>query len=452
MKKKFAQFVKMFVCAVIAASMTTVTSARLFAADDSFSSGTGPDAPARAAITKIFKMPEGTPTPAAEFEFVFEKTGMNDPLDDGEATMNKMPDIPPVTISFIENEDETFIAGGVKYLVKQSESFITDAMVGEDVWQNGEGIYKYSVSETKSGITITDGVKETAVYSNAAYDVEIWVEKVGDGELYPKFVVVRIVSDSEDEYYIDGEAANEGKIDPSPGDGGETPKTQPEIEEYYSQVIFTNAYWKTDGGGLDRPEESSLEIIKKIDGMNAVLTESFTFTVKVTQPDFITEKQTYKAVVLDTEGNDVTEDTGYTPLVDGHIEIASGDPLVIELTNGQRLVYVDLHVGATVEAKEDASTEYVPSYVRTFAGKEEHKGEKNYEFGFPNDGDAGPHRIEHGAAFNTAIFTNNRTGATPTGISVDDLPYVVIIGMSVIGLAVFVAVKYRRKKSYGTVR
>ena len=449
MTKKSKSMAKIVSCIIFAAMMVLNLVLPAFAAD--YSTGTSSEDPAKAAITKVFSMPINTPTPASEFIFTFEKIGMNEPLDT--TAMAGMPAIPDVPISFTSGEEPaggTFVSGDTKSVVKESGNFLAGLLPSD--WANGEGIYKYRVYENmtvgKSNITIVDAEKEGASYSIAKYDVEVWVEKDDNGILFPKFVCVKIVENFIDEYYEGSEGGE--KVDPTPGGVKQVPG-DPTIEDDFSQVIFTNKYWKTDGGGEPDPEESALEIIKKITGNGANLAEYFSFDVKVTQPSVIPTLQTYKAYVLDKGGNIVTSTDNFGTLEtddngEKYIEFTSGVKLTeIKLTNEQRLAFADLHIGATVEAEEAASADYIPSYQRSFAGTSEFKGVKNAAFGFPRSTqDPGPHYIGSGAKTNHATFTNTRSGATPTGISVDNLPFIVLIGAAIAGLVGFVVVRTRK--------
>ena len=431
-----------FAAAMIAALLMLINTIPAFP-DNNYSKGESAAEPARAAVTKIFKMPAGTPVPEATFTFEFEAIGMNEPIDESPDAKLKMPDIGPVEIKF--DEDFIEVTENDMMALKKQVEFINASIAEGLVWGNGEGVYRYMLSEAQSGILIneSDTGKAGCEYSKAKYEIEIWVTKDDMGILYPKFVVAQIVNDPineyvfVDEYYIkeDGTKTEKSKVDPTP-DGADT----------YSGLVFTNKYWKTEGGGIDYPEESTLEIIKKVEGMGAIYNKAFDFFVTVTQPDFITEKQTFKAVVLDRSGNDVTAETGYESLINGHIEIESGAELKIKLMHDQRLVFVDLLVGTDVKAYEIPTNDYKPSYIRKFHDADEIFGAAgDVKFGFPSTSDKGLHLIIPGTKENIVTFTNSRTGATPTGISVDDLPYIVMIGVAAIGFMCFTVLKNRKK-------
>jgi hypothetical protein len=248
-----------------------------------------------------------------------------------------------------------------------------------------------------------------------------------------------------DEYY-DGEPGG-AKVDPTPG--GQNSLQETTIEDDYSQVIFTNRYWMSSGGGEENPAQAALTVTKGVAGNAAEKTRDFLFTVKVTQPEAITTgDQTYLARIVDAGGNDVTADNYATLNGDGYIEFTSGSALAgIKLKHGQKLEFVDLHVGSAVAVEEQAAADYIPKYQRTFAGTGAFSApNKNTNWGFPRaQGDEGPHYTVTGANANTVTFTNTRVGATPTGIGVDDLPYIVLAGLALACAAGFVTFKARRR-------
>jgi hypothetical protein len=427
---------------------------------DSYSSGSGSSDPAKAAITKVFKMPINTTTPAATFTFTFTAIGM-----DGGNDPSGMPPIAEQTISFLAGEEPVYVPGspaagtfidedeGVKSVVRESVNFLAD--LSDVDWAiKGAGIYTYKVVETSSNITIVDPDKEGSAKSDAEYLVEIWVEEDSTtGELYAKFIVGRIIEGFVDEYY-DGEPGGV-KVDPSPG--GSYQKPGFDVEEGFSQLIFTNKYWKTDGGGEDDHKVTALEIIKKITGNGAVLDTYFDFDVTVTKPSVVVSATplTYKAYVLDATGTNVTSDANYSPLgtdANGnYILFTSGTEIKgIKLTNNQRLAFVNLHVGSSVAVTEAANNDYTPKYQRTFAGESEYPGIAGFAWGFPiNLDDPAPHYIKEGAGANIVTFTNTRTGATPTGISVNDIPYI-LIALVAISLAGFLIIGLRRNSKRNT--
>ena len=418
-----------------------------------YTEGTDAKNPAKAAITKVFNLPINTPTPATEFTFTFTAIGMeNDTITTG------MPNINPMTISFAAGVDPvggTFIdeIEGEKNVVKESSDIV--AGLANANWANGEGVYRYMLKETPSGIPVGDPELEGAVYSPAWYEIEFWVEWDEINEKYfVKYVCAITVEDHIDEYYEGDEGGT--KVDPTPGGTNTTPVT--EIEDAFSALIFTNIYWKTDGGGPGEWTLGALEINKTIKGNGANLEAYFEFAIKATRPSLIPDdgpyavSKSYNAYILDAADDIIVPIaanalTGASVDQDGLITFTSGVEFKISLTNGQRLVFVDLPIGSKVEAMESAADGYKASYVRTFAGTLTYTAPSaNIEWGFPRvPGDVGPHYTIAGANANIAAFTNTRSGATPTGIDVDNLPYIVLIGVAIAGLVSYVVARSRRK-------
>ena len=447
--------VSVFLCAGLALTAN--------AADD-YASGVDSDFPAQAAITKLFKMPASTPTPAANFQFVFSKVGMDEPLD---TTRNAtMPDLGPVAVSYSAGETPVggvFTVGDTKTVAKESANFLA-GKVGAGVWQNGEGIYKYTVSENSgapTGITnIAGTINNGTTFSSAIYDLEIWVEEDGAGILYPKYVIAKVRPGNLDEYY-DGGTPGSGKVPPTPG-GVKEVAGDPTIEDDFSQMVFTNKYWDSTGGGTTDPSLRPLTITKKITGNGANLSDYFSFDVTVTKPSLLPAATTpvYAAYIVgaddviltDVSANNVNT---YPTTLDGignpYFSFTSGMPMTFKLTHNQKLVFVDLHTGAAVSVTEAADSDYTASYTRNFSNPSALSFKApavNTAWGFPRDpGDVGPHFIATGNG-NTATFTNTRTGATPTGININDLPFVILIAVILLAIAGFAVFRYRRSRRH----
>ena len=442
MKKKKHSLVRLFSCAALAVAMMFSMAAPVIAdpgANSSYSEGTDAAHPARAAITKRLKMPVNTAVPDdAQFTFTFTATGK-----DGGAVPDGMPEISPVVADLTTSGTDTYTDGGTIYVVKETSNFIA----GITGTFPGPGIYTYQVRETASNIDITDGTNEGTTNSSAVYDLELWVDEDSEGNLFVKYVSAKTVTGSVDEYYPGDEGGN--KVDPTPGGTNEVNGTT--IEDDYSQVIFTNSYWTSDGGGTENPDQTALEIVKKITGNGADLTDRFPFDVTVQQPAAVSPDdpaQTYQVCVLNANGDVITTSANYAGTIeDGFFTVTSGEPFTVNLTNNERLAFVDLHIGSDVEVEEKANEDYKAKYVRTFAGNTEYTAaDKDMAWGFPvNSSDAGPHYISAGAGENTVTFTNMRAGATPTGISVDNLPFIALIGVAIAGLVGFVITKSRKR-------
>ncbi|MCL2888911.1 MAG: hypothetical protein FWE65_00640, partial [Eggerthellaceae bacterium] len=102
----------------------------------------------------------------------------------------------------------------------------------------------------------------------------------------------------------------------------------------------------------------------------------------------------------------------------------------VNLKHGQRLVFIDTPVGSTYTVSEIDPTGYVPSYAITNDNKEIAKDK-----GVLGETISTGKQIV-GEKTSLAAFTNTRDIITPTGITLNELPFV---GMVVLALGVFVA-------------
>ena len=452
MTKKHRSIARLISCAVLAVTMTFAIALPALAAG-SYAEGTSAANPATAAITKIFKIPVNTTTPEATFTFNITPVGVN-----GGSDTTDMPTLGAngsVTISFAQGQAATFIDNGTKYLVAQSADILGNLLKDGSAWTAGAGIYKYTVTENNSGIVLSADPddKEFEVYSGAEYQIEIWVDEDKDGILFPVYIVGYYKEGTSDEYYPG--TPGDGKLDPTPGK--EIPGTPAEIGEKLSQIVFTNRYWKTNGPIGPNPNKNALEITKQVTGNNPNFNAYFKFEATVFTPDAVgVAGKTYDAYIIDKDGNYVSlsvdenpntaNGTSSAPAAD-YITFTSGTAKSFYLKHGERLVFFELEVGARVEVFETIAENARVKYSRTFstAGDFLMPVGMTEPWGFPrNPGDEGPHYTKEGSGANVVTFYNNMTGTPPTGISVDDLPFILLIGAAVAGLLVFVAIKARK--------
>ena len=387
--------------------------------------------PADAAITKIFQMPIGTDTPDVEFKFEVDALEV-----DGEAYDAVKQNMPTVGTINIELDDaKLLIEGEIKKLIIESEKLFAGKTFPH------AGVYKYKVTEYDD--TFDNTLTEKLTFSEAEYRLEVYVAN-GDNGPYVQSVFAFIVI--HDESNVDNQT---GKVDPTPGED--------RIEGDYSEMIFTNTYVKTNGKpdivdpedpedpkdpeDPDLPEEidenSVLSITKMVVGDYASKSLEFTFNVKVNVPAVgfkAGEPYTYTAYVIKV--NDNGEPIGY---VRKHVFAANpGDVETIKLTHGQRLAFTDMHVGASFSVEEDGTPSYAPSYTLT-QGTEEKKGNASTSEKL----NMGRHLIVEDDSI--VDYENEHDLTTPTGISVDNLPYIALIIAVAFALAGYMVVKLRVK-------
>ncbi|MCL2696359.1 MAG: hypothetical protein FWE69_08560 [Clostridiales bacterium] len=387
--------------------------------------------PALASITKILEMGEGVPTPEITFSFAFTAVSV-----DGVTSGADYDAMPPITrtVSFLAADPDN-TSGGIKTVRLETGSLFAGVN-----WPHA-GVYIYTVEETKS-VTPTLSAQESILYSPAKYKVTAWVANGANG-LYVAAIASEIV-------VTDGENGTEvgEKVDARPGG-------DPSVSGDYSQMTFTNNYKRVNSAG--DPDDYTLAISK------AVTTDAladydfanrqmyFDFSVTVTKSGSNADAaQKYKAYILD-ESNAVVTGTANvsssyikTDSVtdEDYIEFTTGDPLTVHLKHGQWLSFVDLESGATYTVTETGTTDFTPSVSLVVNGAQPvvTNGTLHTSLTVP--------ATLIGVGDNRADYTNTYKTITPTGISVDDLPYIVLVALIALTLVGFAVIRARKNAKH----
>ncbi|MFV0413572.1 MAG: hypothetical protein ACK5L3_09945, partial [Oscillospiraceae bacterium] len=223
------------------------------------------------------------------------------------------------------------------------------------------------------------------------------------------------------------------KVDPSQNAGG---------------LIFANHYFKTNGGP-DPVANSVLSISKTVAGSLGDLTKYFSFSLTVNKAATITTTPVYKVFVLEgtnvvTSSSNVDAASLQTDATYGvYFEVTSGAPISVNLMHGQRLSFIDAAVGTTYSITEAATADYTPSVAVVVNGATavETPGTEGASLSIENK------LVGEGA--NSAAFTNTYKTVTPTGISINNLPFYIMIALAVGAFIAFVVVK-SRKRAYSS--
>ncbi|MDR1496203.1 MAG: hypothetical protein LBS67_04715 [Clostridiales Family XIII bacterium] len=399
--------------AVILALVLSLGSLTAVFADD-------PEVDATAALTKVFEMAEGTTTPEAEFTFDITTASENVPTD--------IPSVNDVVVEY-----DSAVLGtthqGLKTVPLQSGNIFAGVNFPH------AGIYIYDIAEEESGYTI-DQDTETLTYSDASYKVKVYVEQKQSGTgTYIKAIESFKTTDDAGTS-TDPQDPTGGKVDPTPG----TPDPEPEDPlNGLSSMTFTNVYVKNTGGGGPPSGSNTVLSASKtvIDGGDEA--KYFPFTVKVTKPATIDDTPTYKGYVM--EGGSVVTSASNGAIVlaagqpNNYINFVSGTDTTVKLKHGQSLVFTEIEVGATYVATESAQLNYNTSIELTADDVVSNLGEV----------------LTTGAArgvtegTDLAAFTNAYDEVTPTGVVIDNLPYLGLIALAIAALAVYLAAKRRRR-------
>ena len=412
MTKKCHRSIKALLAPALALVLCLCSMTTAFAAPGPI---TGTEAgPAQAVITKALQMPEGTVTPAETFTFAFAKKDVDG--DNSTAAQGTMPTITGKTVTFAASDTGT-AAAGVKTVTGETASLFAGV-----TWPHA-GVYTYTVTETA-------GSSAGMTYSQASYDISVYVANGStSGSLYVAGIGTNIVT-------TDTGTAGSGKTDPT---------TSTTVTGASSAMMFTNIYIETPTG-VDPAADDMLSISKTVDGAYGDRTRYFPFSVTLNKAELVTGTPSYKAYVMEgttvatTTANYATLSTD--PVYGAYIDVTAGTPVTINLKHGQWLSFVGMPVGTTYSVTETGVADYTPSVSVVTDG-----GAAAVTNG--TQGTAltvgSPTAIVLGANANSAAFTNTYKTVTPTGIALDNLPFIMIIVLAMGVFAAFIVVRSRRR-------
>ena len=428
MKQKTLNFLRSFLSLALAIVLCLGTALPALAAGDPVIGSESN--PAKVGITKLLTMPDGTTIPTATFTFNVSKVSKNDETDS--TALAAMPSIGvsdgtgsnSVTYTAM---DPNSVNNGVKSVYKETPDILSNI-----TWPSA-GVYVYEISEQNGSYLTT--AEETMTYSPAKYNLSVYVKEKSSGSGYYVYAVSAAITTP------DNGAQNGGdKVDPTPGTGGK-----------HSDLIFTNSYLKTSGGGDPTDlANQRVSISKLVVGDYAEKDRYFTYDLTVTQPTAVTgNAATYKAYVLNSSNAIVTSASHTSTAIQtdsygDYFTVTSGTQTSVMLKHGEKLVFTDVHIGATYVANEQGAVGYTPSAIVTVNG-----GTPENLSGSLGSSLSTNSRTIGDQGANTAAFTNTyRSDVTPTGIIIDNLPFILLLTVAVGALVLFVVVKARKRRGY----
>ena len=367
---------------------------------------TGTEAnPAHATINKHLLMPEGTITPAGTATFKFTAKS----VDGAPATPTNMPAIPDRSVNFTTADAGT-TAAGVKKVMKETVN-IVDGVVFPHA-----GEYIYTVKEENSGFTLTNNsdLSESMAYSTIEYQIQIIVANNAAGTaVYVQSISVNVLSGG-----VVGNKVNDND------------------DEEGTSFAFDNKFVRThlnDPTNPSDPADTNLRISKKVAGDGGNLSQYFDFKTTFTAPVLVTPSTpaTYKAGIM--EGGTLIDPTpnGISGAAPDHtFTITPGTALNYKLKHGQALVIMDAPVGAKYTNTETAVSGYTTTIAQTANGVASTPAA-------PTVTD-----VLIGEAANTSVYTNTKAAITPTGIVLNNLPYITIGTLAIAGFILLARKKH----------
>ena len=415
------------------------------------------DSPVQATITKELRLPIGTTTPDVTFNFDVEKVSV-----DGRTTPNDlatMPSLNPAALAVsFSSADTADIDLDSDDPLPNIISFIreTGDLFDGDVRFPHAGIFVYIITERIPVAPDADDdddddddddgdtANELWYYSKARYKLTVHVANHSNGTTYVRALgTERLTTDH-------GNELTGVKVDPTPGGDG--------VEYFFSQMKFTNEYVKIDAPIDPNPhEDATLFVRKNVAGDFGDRSMLFNFTMSLTIPEIVRTAELppyFKAFVIENGRIIDPADNVDETLIGGDIEDADDDDdeendstryimvpfdgtaFSFRLRHGQKLVFVDTPIGTQYDVAEAQATNYTTNILVTTPG-----GVR------PSLNIPGLVAEEQhvGYADSSAVFTNTRASVTPTGLNLNDLPFIGLIVLALGALSIFVVLKVRKR-------
>ena len=404
---------KTFLKKLVTASIAVVTALSVFRgvptfADDNdvATAKANGETSAKVSINKVLNIAEGITTPEATFTFTFTpKTGTSSNGAPYETIDSSNGQITDKNVSYSGTD---VLATGQTNIKKDSGDIF------REVNYTHAGEYVYTVAEKQNVgwkvIQKNGSPIDFMTYDNRNYEMHVIVKNKTTGGTYISSVYFKQVSPSVN-----------GKVKPS--ESGTT----------YKYDLFTNIYRKNAGKITDPnepnpnkpnvskvdPNAKSLVIKKVVSGATADKSKDFTFKLTFTKASTETSQS-------------ITGKIGETSKT-----FVYGQETTITLRHDQSLVFDTIPAGTRYKLVETGSQGYTAS-----AAYKENGALKNQagtvSTNFTQDS------ILVGEKPNDNTITNSLPDVTPTGLLIDNLPFILMIGL---GLAGFVVLSKKRREA-----
>lgn len=404
---------KTFLKKLVTASIAAVTALSVFRgvptfADDNdvATAKANGETSAKVSINKVLNIAEGITTPEATFTFTFTpKTGTSSNGAPYETIDSSNGQITDKNVSYSGTD---VLATGQTSIKKETGDIF------REVNYTHAGEYVYTVAEKQNvgwkAIQKNGSPIDFMTYDNRNYEMHVIVKNKTTGGTYISSVYFKQVSPSVN-----------GKVKPS--ESGTT----------YKYDLFTNIYRKNAGKITDPnepnpnkpnvskvdPNAKSLVIKKVVSGATADKSKDFTFKLTFTKASTETSQS-------------ITGKIGETSKT-----FVYGQETTITLRHDQSLVFDTIPAGTRYKLVETGSQGYTAS-----AAYKENGASKNQagtvSTNFTQDS------ILVGEKPNDNTITNSLPDVTPTGLLIDNLPFILMIGL---GLAGFVVLSKKRRQA-----
>lgn len=351
-------------------------------------------------IKKVLNLPEsGVKTPAETFTFKFDGHSKNGKV----ALATEVPAIANKTVVYANTDttDADATTPG-KQVVKMTDDIL------QGITFTSAGQYTYTVTEVRGSTT-------DMTYSSASYLVSIFTKTTSTGAIVVDSIQIK------QEKNDDGTANTTGtKVAYNPGtDNNGTG----------NNFVFNNKYDKKDGNNnpsgntVGEADKKGFVLQKKIVGTNPNLDERFTFKLKVEKPVGSHSADTSFKYYIVSGNNKGTEKTG----------TYGNTGVDVELKHTDRVVFSSVLLGSKVSVEETSDG----GYTQGIGNSSTLNGQAVASIADLKTG-----KVISEDGDNVINFEN--TQQTPTGIFLNNLPFIVLALMA--GIGIFFFVKNRREE------
>lgn len=348
-------------------------------------------------ITKDLNIAKGTTTPNVTFTFKFEAD-----TNASQGLQGYAGEIPAIADKTVTYSDAITDVGDDEVITLTTGDILAGLTFPH------AGVYAYTVREAQTGFT--DTATEKMTYDSKEYTLRIWVVNGTEGTVIKGATV----------------STTTGKVTTTTnGKDTVTEGTDESKAANDNGFRFSNNYTKTSGTNGD-----SITVSKAVVGEYADKSEDFTFTLNVTKASTDKSAETTYSYVITRDSDHANDNTDALTGTGTY-----GTDLTFTLDADEKLVVKNLVAGASYTVKETGVADYTASVVLDGT---ETKGEKGSDLQVTAE-----FVDEKGS---TAAFTNTNDGSEvpPTGIIINNLPYVMLILVAVLGFSFFFVSRRRR--------
>ena len=350
---------------------------------------TEPTFPTTAYITKQLDIASMTTVPGVTFTFSFAG---NTAESIGLQANEQIPAITAVSVTYSSSDGSNITTGSVDKTVQVVFPTYTHA-----------GVYAYNVTESNN---FTDTATEVIVNDTAYYIMRVYVENTDAG-----LAITAVTAE---------------KFEDADDDSGEKVEITDNTEGD-NDFRFENNYNKISENPDPEGDEESLKISKTVAGNYGDKTKAFSYSITVTAPE--NALASFKTA-------------GFTYSINGATAVAGAYDTAITFTlkHGENFELFGVLTGSTYDVTETGETDYTAKADVVVNGGDSanEKADEGEDLELEEKG--------IGEKTNTADFTNtyDDESITPTGIVINNLPYVMLAVVAVAGLFFLVAASKRK--------